>query len=186
MSAHAGIDLGPRHGGVAVAWPEGTGYTVTARGWDSPEGAADARAWLGLVGASLPVPLAAQWHVERPHVDPRRAQAGAAQYRSLVDWTARAHDLGAVIVEVAPRTWRADYGLPQGAADACRESRALVRRLWPSVVLGPRDHVADACLLALRAAGGVAWARARVRVADGRAAGLPEWVAAQIAKCERR
>jgi hypothetical protein len=184
-TASVGLDLGLSSGAVAVVWRQGDAYAVQCRAWDGPEAAADARSWLGLVRACLPVPLASRWSCESAHVDRRRTRAGEAQLRSAADWSHRAGEMGAVLHDVSPRTWRADYGLPQGAAAACREARALVRLLWPSLVLGSRDHVADACLLALRDAGGVGWAK-RAQARAGADPAVPEWVAAQIAKVGRR
>lgn len=187
MGSYAvGLDLGLSSGAVAVVWPIGQAYAADVRGWDGPESAADARAWVGLVAATLPVPLAVEWACEAGTVTRRAPRAGEAQLRSAREWDRRAAELGARLVDVAVRTWRADYGIAQRNPAACRESRALVRLLWPSLVLGPRDHVADACLLALRAVpGGVAWARQRQALAGHRGADVPEWVAAHLARMGR-
>ena len=173
MIAHVGIDLGPRHGAVALAWPSTCArppFVVVACGWSCVAEVAAARAWLNRVIPALPYPLAPRWAVELAFVTRRAPQAGAHQLRSAVEWAHEAGGHKATLVEVPSGEWRARYGIPQGPG-ACRASRAWVALLYPGLALGKRDHVSDAVLVTLaEIPGGAEWARATLAAATGEAA----------------
>ena len=169
---YAGIDAGPVHGGAAfVTRCEDTFLCAPedVAGWSDADGAKAAQKWLSARTSDEFVSLA--WHIERPFVLSNRPGAGAAQYRSLVDWSWSAGSCGAQLVEVDVSEWRRSFIVPNGPG-AAKASRAWVEFLFPTIPLGTHDHLSDAVLLALRHAGGAAWAMGRLAAGGRRAQAL--------------